>query len=159
MAKLYNLSDYVAREWATTNEWNVIIDGFPEFPGGIPASEVSEPFVEIQTQSWELANSTYSIPTGTQEKTISLTLYELEGYVFSEFFKKWQNDVAKKYLAECYKTVIIQKFNSKGEAVYEKKYSCIPTDKTDFQGTAEKNPLQYQFQLLVVGEPGSTELD
>ena len=159
MAQLYKLSDYVAREWATTNEWNILVDGFPEFPAGMPAFELTEPLYSVQTQSWELANSQYSIATGTQEKTISFSLYELEGYVFSEFFKEWAKETSMKYLSESYKTVVVQKFNSQGNVYYEKKYSCIPSDRLDFQGTADKQPLQYQFTLIVVGEPGNTDID
>ncbi|AUR83153.1 hypothetical protein NVP1031O_171 [Vibrio phage 1.031.O._10N.261.46.F8] len=146
------------------NLWEVKFEGAPvPFDKLIPALDVSLNIWSLDTLDHAYGNTSLKTPLGTSSFPLSITFYDSEDLILTNWFEQWVNTTilvmpgCVRPLSTSHKQVEVRKLNRQHEIVKQWKLLVVPDGSADFTGNAGSSELrQMVHQFVIVGTYGTT---
>ncbi len=113
------------------------------FNNWLPAIEVVDEMASIETTAFEMANSSFEIPTHTTNKTLTVTFIDDIDLTLHHWFDSWMkqgilnNNTGLSYVADSLRTIQIQHLDTDMKPTYIASHRVFPKGMISFNGSSE----------------------
>lgn len=150
-------------EWSRSYLWDVkFYDAPAPFNTWFPATDVSIDEGVLESKSFDIFVTSFSIPTRTKEKVLSLTFVDDANHTLIDWITAWMalivNDSGVLTLEQAKKKIDITRLNNKrkpikvGSTSYVESYGVYPEGTIQFLGgsdDAKVNSYQVKFNIVI----------
>jgi len=157
MGRLVDIGKLSNINWGREYLWSVIILGIPApFDRFFPAISVEESLSTLDSNTFTIGTSTFSIPQSSGELSLKIEYVDDENNTLDTFFTDWQRSCKTasgriKTLDLCIKDVTIEKFSGTDNEISNATYKVYPRGDLNYNGTSESNVVGNSVELVVVG--------
>lgn len=155
-------------EWSRNYLWDVQISDAPSpFNTWFPATDVAVDMGILESESFDIFVSSFSIPVRTKERTLSLTFVDDANHTLVDWLTLWYNQIVVpggigggwvQTLEESVKNIQIARLNSRrvpikvGSIDYIESYAIYPNDTVRFLGGSEESKVNsYEAKFIIAG--------
>ncbi|QJT71149.1 hypothetical protein GR11A_00112 [Vibrio phage vB_VcorM_GR11A] len=157
-------------EWNTDHLWDIRFPNIPQnsleklpayFQQWLPVLDIDENLATQNVETFNLYNSTTSIPTGTAEFDMTLVFADDVNNSLLGWFANWINyDILGANrggrvtpVVDSARQIWVRKLTRQKVEVETRRYWVIPEGNVNFNGKSTSDLSQYQVKLQVVGFP------
>ena len=162
MPFLNNLRDLKRIVWGKTHLYSVRLDGAPSpFNNFLPAREIEIPSSSVQSYTFAVFLSEYSVPHKEEAKPIiNITMYDDVDLTLKRFLEEWMEEIFPENgsyvstLENSVKTLYVQRLDNQREVVEQRAYTVYPVGRVreDLNSESGANTLQMGFQVVGILE-------
>lgn len=157
-----NLEKLRQIEWSASYDWEIRIDD-PSLPNPFneffPVITVDEEIGNVESQTFEIYNRTYSVPSGLGQNEMTITFYDDDNHTLEKWMDNWINneifhqDEANTYvstLKEACKELHLVKLDRKQATKRLTTHIVYPNGQFQFSGSTEADATIFTVQFNIV---------
>lgn len=158
MGYLSSIEQVRSIEWGKSYLWDVKFDNAPApFSVWFPATDYSLDDNIGVSATLSMFLSTYKIPQGTSNKSLSFTALDDSKRTLYNWLKEWYDSIYDQYngvltLSESVRNVTVAQLDSGKNILSTRTFMVFPDQNTMLSGNSAPDVLQYTLNFVVAGE-------
>jgi hypothetical protein len=147
-------------EWSRNYLWDVQFPGLygapPPFNTWFPATDIKVDEGVLETESFDIFVTSFSIPARTKERTLSLTFVDDAKHTLIDWIKNWMSQIVNysgvSTLDQATKQIDITRLDNRRNSIKRESYNVYPEGTIQFLGGSEDAKANsYTVNFIIAG--------